>query len=403
MGVQNKKIMMLGGNYFQMTAVKAAKRLGCHVISVDYLPDNPAHKYADEYHNVSTLDKDAVLALAQKLRIDGIVSYASDVSAPTAAYVAKKMGLPTNPLRTVEIMTDKKQFHRYLKEKGFYMPKGMAVKTKSEVEEFLEEAGGRIIIKPPCSSGSKGVSVISTQDEISKAFEDASSFAQGQELVVEEFVSRQGCQLAGDAFVVDGEIVYLGLADEHFDRLCNPLVPIGESFPADLSDENRKRARKEIQKALTVLGFKNGAVNLDFMFTEEGDIFIIELGPRNGGNLITDAIELAGGVNLAEYTIRAALLDDLSDLKETKMSRWISSYIWHTDRDGIFHGISMSDRLRKKILRSDIFVTEGSRIRRFDHGGFGLGAALLEFDSMDEMLYMMDHMEEFYQIQSSAL
>lgn len=403
MGMQNKKIMMLGGNYFQMTAVKAAKRLGCHVISVDYLPDNPAHKYADEYHNVSTLDKDAVLALAQKLRIDGIVSYASDVSAPTAAYVAKKMGLPTNPLRTVEIMTDKKQFHMYLKEKGFYMPKGMAVKTKSEVEEFLEEAGGRIIIKPPRSSGSKGVSVISTQDEISKAFEDASSFAQGQELVVEEFISRQGCQLAGDAFVVDGEIVYLGLADEHFDRLCNPLVPIGESFPADLSDENRKRARKEIQKALTVLGFKNGAVNLDFMFTEEGDIFIIELGPRNGGNLITDAIELAGGVNLAEYTVRAALLDDLSDLKETKMSRWISSYIWHTDRDGIFHGISMSDRLRKKILRSDIFVTEGSRIRRFDHGGFGLGAALLEFDSMDEMLYMMDHMEEFYQIQSSAL
>lgn len=403
MGMQNKKIMMLGGNYFQMTAVKAAKRLGCHVISVDYLPDNPAHKYADEYHNVSTLDKDAVLALAQKLRIDGIVSYASDVSAPTAAYVAKKMGLPTNPLRTVEIMTDKKQFHMYLKEKGFYMPKGMAVKTKSEVEEFLKEAGGRIIIKPPCSSGSKGVSVISTQDEISKAFEDASSFAQGQELVVEEFISRQGRQLAGDAFVVDGEIVYLGLADEHFDRLCNPLVPIGESFPADLSDENRKRARKEIQKALTALGFKNGAVNLDFMFTEEGDIFIIELGPRNGGNLITDAIELAGGVNLAEYTIKAALLDDLSDLKETKMSRWISSYIWHTDRDGIFHGISMSDRLQKKILRSDIFVTEGSRIRRFDHGGFGLGAALLEFDSMDEMLYMMDHMEEFYQIQSSAL
>ena len=94
-----KKIMLLGGNYFQMTATKAAKELGHYVISVDYLPDNPAHKYADEYHNVSTTDKEAVLALARELNIDGIVSYASDVSAPTAAYVAEKMGLPTNPLK----------------------------------------------------------------------------------------------------------------------------------------------------------------------------------------------------------------------------------------------------------------------------------------------------------------
>ena len=64
---------MLGGNYFQMTATKAAKDLGYHVISVDYLPDNPAHKIADEYYNVSTVDKDKVLELAQRLNIDGIL------------------------------------------------------------------------------------------------------------------------------------------------------------------------------------------------------------------------------------------------------------------------------------------------------------------------------------------
>ena len=92
-----KKIMMLGGNYFQMTAVLAAKRLGYHVIDVDYLPGNPAHRYADEYYNISTIDKEKVLQKARELQIDGIVSYASDVSAPTAAYVAEAMGLPTNP------------------------------------------------------------------------------------------------------------------------------------------------------------------------------------------------------------------------------------------------------------------------------------------------------------------
>lgn len=80
-----KKIMMLGGNYFQATAIKAAKELGHYVIRVDYLPDNPGHKFSDEYHNISTVDQEEILKLARELKIDGIVSYASDVSPSTPA------------------------------------------------------------------------------------------------------------------------------------------------------------------------------------------------------------------------------------------------------------------------------------------------------------------------------
>jgi biotin carboxylase len=399
MGVRNKKVMLLGGNYFQMTATKAAKRLGYYVVSVDYLPDNPAHKYADEYYNVSTLDKDAVFTLAKKLGIDGIVSYASDVSAPTAAYVAEKMGLPTNPLETVEIMTDKERFHPYLREKGFFVPKVATIREKQELEDFFIEVGGKIIIKPPHSSGSKGISVISNESELQSAYTEAVAYANGENLVAEQFIQRQNYQIAGDAFVVDGRIVYFGLANEHFDRRCNPLVPIGESFPANISLEQREKARKEIQNALADLGFKNGAVNLDFMFKEDGEIFIIELGPRNGGNLITDAISVAGNVDLAEYTIKLAVGDDVSDLVEENMDKFVSSYIWHAQKDGIFNDISISNELREKIILSDILVDKGTKIKRFDNGGFGLGAALLKFDSMEQMLYMMDHMEEFYEVQ----
>ena len=125
-----KRIMLLGGNYTQMTCTLAAKAEGYYVISVDYLPDNPAHKFADEYHNVSTIDKEAVLELAKKLDIDGIVSYASDVSAPTAAYVAENLGLPTNPYDSVMIMTHKDLFRDFLKRfsdaKGSGICKGSA-------------------------------------------------------------------------------------------------------------------------------------------------------------------------------------------------------------------------------------------------------------------------------------
>ena len=97
-----KKILMLGGSMQQIPIIKRAKEMGLYVITCDYCPDNPGHKFADEYYNVSTTDLDAVLELAKRLNIDGIVAYASDPAAPTAAYVSEKLGLPGNPYQSVK-------------------------------------------------------------------------------------------------------------------------------------------------------------------------------------------------------------------------------------------------------------------------------------------------------------
>ena len=107
-----KKMLFLGGIMQQIPAITRAKELGYHVITADYLPENPGHKYSDEYYNVSTTDLKGVLALAQSLQIDGIVAYASDPAAPTAAYVAEKMGLPGNPYESVKICTEKDLFQK---------------------------------------------------------------------------------------------------------------------------------------------------------------------------------------------------------------------------------------------------------------------------------------------------
>ena len=71
-----KKLLILGGTYFQIPAIEYAKSRGYYVITCDYLPNNPGHKLANEYHNVSTTDKEAVLTLAKSLNIDGILCFA---------------------------------------------------------------------------------------------------------------------------------------------------------------------------------------------------------------------------------------------------------------------------------------------------------------------------------------
>lgn len=75
-----------------MPVIEVAHKLGLYVITCDYLPDNIAHKFSDEYCNVSIIDKEATYEAAKRLKIDGIVSFACDPGVATAAYIAEKWG-----------------------------------------------------------------------------------------------------------------------------------------------------------------------------------------------------------------------------------------------------------------------------------------------------------------------
>ena len=121
--MKKKKLLILGGSDIQVTAINKAKEMGHFVITCDYLPDNPGHKFSDEYHNVSTTDKEGVLDLAKRLEIDGILAYASDPAAVPAAFVAEKLKLPTNPYKAVEILSRKDLFRDFLRENAFHTPK----------------------------------------------------------------------------------------------------------------------------------------------------------------------------------------------------------------------------------------------------------------------------------------
>ena len=102
-----RKILLLGGSAQQVVAIETAKRLGYYTVLCDYLTDNPGQFVADKFYLVSTTDKDAVFDVAIKENVSGVLAYASDPAAPTAAYVANKLGLPGNPYDSVEILCNK--------------------------------------------------------------------------------------------------------------------------------------------------------------------------------------------------------------------------------------------------------------------------------------------------------
>ncbi|MDX4039805.1 ATP-grasp domain-containing protein [Aliarcobacter skirrowii] len=393
-----KKILFLGGSLFQIPPIKYAKEQGHYVITCDYLPDNPGHKFAHEFHNVSTTDKDAILKLAKELKVDGIVAYASDPAAPTQAYVANKLGLPSNPYESVEILARKDLFRDFLKKHNFLVPKSNSFYNLFDAKNWIDELTFPIIVKPVDSSGSKGVTKVEKKEDIKKAFEYALTFSREKKIVLEEFFVRDGYQVAGDGFVVNGKLVFRCWANEHFDKLCNPLVPIGESFPSIMNNYTLEQAHSETQRLLNLLGIKMGALNFDFHYNKNGDFSFLELGPRNGGNLIPEVIKYATGVDLIKYTVDSALGFDCSELEMKNTKGYYSCYMVHSLHNGVVKEIWYSDEIKNNIIEENIFVKQGDKVNKFDGSNHTLGTMIMKFESQNEMLEKMDNMEKYLKV-----
>jgi biotin carboxylase len=393
-----KRILFLGASQFQIAPILYAKAEGHYVITCDYLPNNPGHKFADEYHNVSTTDKEAVLKLAKRLKIDGIVAYASDPAAPTQAYVGNKLGLPSNPYESVMILTRKDYFRNFLEKHNFLVPKSKSFYNLEEAYSWFLELEKPVIVKPVDSSGSKGVTRVDVKGKLERAFKYALKFSREKKVVIEEFFHRDGYQVAGDGFIVDGKLVFRSWANEHFDKCSNQFVPVGESFPSVMKGEAILNAHYETQRLLDLLEMKSGALNFDFHFNKEGKFSFLELGPRNGGNLIPEVIKYATGVDMVKYTVDSALGMDCSSLSMVETKGYYSSYILHALEDGEVENIWYSDEIKKNIIEENIFINIGDIVQKFNGSHTTLGTMIMKFDTRNEMLEKMDKMGKYLKV-----
>ena len=391
---------MLGGSMQQIPAIVAAKEMGLYTITCDYLPDNPGHKYADEYHNVSTTDKEAVLELAKKLEIDGIVAYASDPAAPTAAYVSEKLGLPGNPYESVAILTQKDKFREFLSENGFTTPQAGGYTSYEEALKDIDRFKFPIMVKPVDSSGSKGVVKIESKDGLLAAVEEAMDYSRSKRIVIEEFIRKKGYQVSGDGFSVDRKLVFTSYGNELYsNKGTREYVALGEFWPSELSPEMKRKVDGELQKLITALGMKTSAYNIEVIIDENDDVYVLELGPRNGGSYIPQLIKYATGVDMVEYTIKAAIGEDCSDLKMAPTVGCFSNYMIYSTQSGKYNGIWFDEEFKANNLL-DVYCTYsiGDAVTAYQNTSHSLGTILFKAQSVEQMIEITNNMEKYYKV-----
>lgn len=395
-----KKLLLLGGSRYLIPVIKAAKALGLHTITCDYLPNNIAHKFSDEYHNVSIIDKDAVLALAKRLSVDGVMSFACDPGVVTAAYIAEQMGLPAcGPYESVCILQNKGRFRDFLTKHGFQVPVAKGYRSVDDALRDVDLFHWPVIVKPTDSAGSKGVTRVDNPADLEKSIAYALSFSHCDEFIVEDFIEKKGHSSDTDSFSVDGELKFVSFSSQRFDEKAdNPYTPAAYSWPSTLSEEHESELKGEIQRLLTLLHMRTSIYNIETREATDGKAYIMEVSPRGGGNRLAEMLRYATGVDLITNAVRAAVGMPVENVEQRDYDGCWAEVILHSDNEGIFDHLWIADEIRDNVIEEDLWVEKGDRVAGFSAANEAIGTLVLKFDTAQRLETVMADIGKYVRV-----
>lgn len=384
-----KKLMLLGGLRYLLPVIEAAHRHDIHVITVDYLPSNIAHKYSDEYHNVSIIDKDAVLELAQRLQIDGIMSFAVDPGVVAAAYTAEKMGLPFQcSYEAACILQDKSKFRKFLADNDFNVPNARGYSEGDDALKDIDYFNWPVIVKPVDSAGSKGVTRVDDPSELLSAITHALDCSPSRHFIIEDFLEKEGFSSDTDSFSVDGDLVFCTFNNQYFDEDAeNEYTPAAYSWPSSLAKEVQDELRSELQRLMTLLNMRTGLYNIETRLCTNGKAYIMEVSPRAGGNRLAEMLKYVTGEDIIERATLAAVGEKFQPIRKSmdQTKQHIVEIILHVNQSGTFSKLEIAPELRPHIVEEDLWITPGTKVETFTGANMAIGTLALKANSHEDV------------------
>ena len=256
------------------------------------------------------------------------------------------------------------------------------------------------MIKPVDSSGSKGINKLTNVDQLKDFIEDALSYSREKRIIIEEFIEKDGYQISGDAFSVDGILKFHCFGNEYYSSsVVKDFAPLGECWPFQMKPEIITELEKDIQRLISELKMGTTAYNVEAILGKNGKLYILELGARSGGSLIPQITELATGVNMVKYVIKAALGEDCSEIEMSPARGYWSNYMLHSKQTGRFKEISFDENFAKNNLVDCVTeLKDGDNVHAFRDAGDALGTLILKYSSKEEMFNVIENMDQFVHI-----
>lgn len=298
-----KRILILGASVLQVPAIRRAKELGYYVGVIDYNSDAVGVCEADEFFNVSTIDIEKVVQVAKDFKPDGIMTLATDMPMRAVAKACDECGLPGISYDTAVKATDKGEMIKAFENAGVEHPWYYIVSSQSELKKVADKITYPCIIKPADNSGSRGVALCNTREELVVEYDYSHHESRGGSVIIEEYL--QGPEFSIEVMVVDGEPLVLQITDK-ITTGAPHFVEMGHNQPARESEENILRIKDLAIRACKAVGINVGPAHVEIILTKDGPI-MVELGARMGGDCITThLVPLSTGIDMVGDTIKLA-------------------------------------------------------------------------------------------------
>src|SRR5688500_9563870 len=285
--------------------------MGLRVVAVDRNPEAPGLAAADVAEVVDFSDVDAVLEVARRHGVDGVLTSSADRAVPVVAAVAEALGLPGIGTETAYVMTQKIAMRRVLGDAGVPQPEFAAVRNVHEGFAALERVGLPAVLKPADSGGQRGVFRLETPDDLERHLHVALGESPTGEAIIESYV--EGLELNGLVIVRDGEAFPLTLSD----RLRPPGIGFGVGwihvYPASIYADVLADAERIAVHAVHALGLRDGIAFPQLIVSDDGSVRVVEVAARIPGGQMADLVRHAVGVDLVEVALRQALGQPVPD------------------------------------------------------------------------------------------
>lgn len=338
-----KKVLIIGASILQLPAIRKAKELGYYVGVADYNPNAIGIVEADEYFNVSTIDVDGVVKVAQKFRPDGIMTLATDMPMRAVARACEVCGLPGISFDTSIKATDKGEMIKAFEAAEVEHPWYYIVQERSYLEKMIKELSYPCIMKPTDNAGSRGVVLCHNEEELKNEYEYSLHESRGGSVIIEEYL--QGPEFSIEVMVIDGEPHVLQITDK-LTTGAPHFVEMGHSQPTRQSKENFEKIRDLACRAVKAVGINIGPAHVEMILTKDGPK-MVELGARMGGDCITThLVPLSTGIDMVGNTIKLACGEEIDIEPKFNKGSAIRYFDSHKGVIKAIDGIDMAKKIQ---------------------------------------------------------
>ena len=339
--MEKKKLMILGAAANQVPIITKARQMGFITIAVSVDGNYPGFAISDKSYKIDVREKEKILEIAGQENICGILTDQTDISVPTVAYVAEKMGLPGIGYDCALRFTNKFMMRQHCEKIGIRMPEYYQSSSPEEAWKYAQRIGLPLILKPVDNQGSRGVSKVIHFDEFRDKFFAAKGYSNEGFVIIEKFFS--GREIVVEGFASDFNFTNLIIGDSYNFDLPDMFIPRRRIFPTSLNDALKNKVLDLNRKMVKGLGLKFGITHAEFLVDEDSEeICLMEVAARGGGVFISsDLIPLCCGIDVNDLLIRIAAGEKASidpDLMRERASGYICFYLPEGKILGV-HGI----------------------------------------------------------------